>query len=94
MKKTTTGTPPHQLTRVRREFHWGMVGIPLALGTGWWLLRGCAAGDAWAGAADGHIPDRAGFVQLAVLGFVLIAIVAVAKVIWGRESGRGPGGRP
>ena len=94
MKKTTTGTPPHQRTRVRREFRWGIVGIPLALGTGWWLLRSCAARKAWAGAADGHIPNHAGFAQLAMLGIVPIAIAAVTKVIGGRGTGHGPGGRP
>lgn len=95
MKKTVTGTPPPKPGGGQRVFRWEILGIPLALGIGGWLLQSCAADNVWEHTMDGlPITDRTGYTHLVVLGLVLIGIVAVAKVIWGRGAGHGSGGRP
>jgi len=95
MKTTVSGTPPPPPGGGRRVFRWGILTIPLALGIGWWLLRSCVALDPWDRAMCGlEVKDRMGYTNLAALGLVLIAILAVAKVIWRRGSGHGPGAHP
>lgn len=76
--------------KIRKRFRWSLIAVPAAIVMCLWLASGINVGFAWVDVENAlHVHNRTRYTQLACLGLVAVAIVAVARIL--RKDSQGEG---
>ena len=82
--------PRRPRPRLRRRFHWGWILVPLVLIVAAWLATGIEAGISWDSVMDMlSVHNKEAYTRLALLGLLVVAVVAVAKIMRSSDTRTG-----
>jgi Ni/Fe-hydrogenase subunit HybB-like protein len=76
--------------RKKARFKWGIVIVPAVLLLAYWVGANIAVGVSWNSVMGAlHVHNRQRYTQLACLGLVCVAVVAIARILRKKKDDSG-----